>query len=103
MSKLIHTGLNAGKGVAFKVVGGDGVYFHLDDGRRVLDASNTGGPLGHRHPDLDEAVRKAAENPVINEGCFWAEREKAADDLIDIAFEGEKKWVGGVRFFLSGS
>jgi 4-aminobutyrate aminotransferase-like enzyme len=101
MSKLIHTGLNAGKRGGFKVVGADGVYFHLDDGRKVLDASNTGGPLGHRHPDMIEAVRKAAENPVINEGWFWSEREKAAEDLIDIAFEGEK-WAAGVRFFLSG-
>jgi 4-aminobutyrate aminotransferase-like enzyme len=101
MSKLIHTGLNAGKRGAFKVVGGEGVYFQLDDGRKVLDASNTGGPLGHRHPDMVEAVRKAAENPVINEGWFWSEREKAAEDLISVAFEGEK-WAGGVRFFLSG-
>ena len=101
MSKLIYTGLNAGKRVPFKVVGGDGVYFYLDDGRKVLDGSNTGGPLGHRHPDMVEAVRKAAENPVINEGWFWSEREKAAEDVIDIAFEGEP-WAGGVRFFLSG-
>lgn len=102
MSKLIYTGLNAGKGTGFKVVGGEGVYFHFDDGRKILDASNTGGPLGHRHPDMVEAVRKAAENPVINEGWFWADREKAAEDVIDIAFQGEDDWVGGVRFFLSG-
>lgn len=102
MSKLIYTGLNAGKGTSFKVVGGDGVYFHLEDGRKVLDASNTGGPLGHRHPDMVEAVRKAAENPVINEGWFWKEREQAAEDVIDIAFAEEKSWIGGVRFFLSG-
>ncbi|MBA4491480.1 aspartate aminotransferase family protein [Paracoccus sp. S1E-3] len=102
MSRLIYTGLNAGKGTSFKVVGGDGVYFHLEDGRKVLDASNTGGPLGHRHPDMVEAVRKAAENPVINEGWFWKEREQAAEDVIDIAFAEEKSWIGGVRFFLSG-
>ncbi|MEO1313589.1 MAG: aminotransferase class III-fold pyridoxal phosphate-dependent enzyme, partial [Pseudomonadota bacterium] len=69
----------------------------------VLDASNTGGPLGHGHPDMVEAVRKAAENPVINEGWFWKDREQAAQDLIDTCFEGEEDWVGGVRFFLSGS
>ncbi|MBL4757470.1 MAG: aminotransferase class III-fold pyridoxal phosphate-dependent enzyme [Rhizobiales bacterium] len=102
MSKLIYTGLNAGKGTSFKVVGGDGVYFHFEDGRKILDASNTGGPLGHRHPDMVEAVRKAAENPVINEGWFWREREQAAEDVIDIAFADDKNWVGGVRFFLSG-
>lgn len=102
MSKLIYTGLNAGKGTSFKVVGGDGVYFHLDNGRKVLDGSNTGGPLGHRHPDMIEAVRKAAENPIINEGWFWSEREKAAEDVVDICFAEEEDWVGGVRFFLSG-
>lgn len=102
MSKLIYTGLNAGKGTSFKVVGGDGVYFQLEDGRKVLDGSNTGGPLGHRHPDMVEAVRKAAENPVINEGWFWKEREQAAEDVIDVAFAEEKSWIGGVRFFLSG-
>lgn len=102
MSRLIYTGLNAGKGTSFKVVGGDGVYFHLEDGRKVLDGSNTGGPLGHRHPDIVEAVRKAAENPVINEGWFWKEREQAAEDVINIAFADEQDWVGGVRFFLSG-
>jgi 4-aminobutyrate aminotransferase-like enzyme len=103
MSRLLQTGLNAGKEPLVKVVGGEGVRFILDDGRKVIDGSTTGGPLGHRHPDMVEALHKAAETPVINEGWFWAEREKAADDLIDIAFAGEGKWVGAVRFFLSGS
>jgi 4-aminobutyrate aminotransferase-like enzyme len=102
MSHLIRTGLNAGSGPSWKVVGGSGVRFELDDGRHVIDASNTGGPLGHGHPDLVEAVRRAAHSPVINEGWFWAERESAAQDLIDVAFAGEA-WAGGVRFFLSGS
>ncbi len=101
MNRLIYTGLNAGK-TSFKVVGGEGAYFHLEDGRRVLDASNTGGPLGHRHPDMVEAVRMAAENPVINEGWYWRDRELAAEELIDLCFADEKDWVGGVRFFLSG-
>ncbi len=104
MSRILHTGLNAGKGPVTTVVGGQGVYFHLDDGRCVIDGSNTGGPLGHRHPAMVEAVqRAAAQAPVINEGWRYAEREKAAEDLIDIAFDGEHDWVGAVRFFLSGS
>lgn len=103
MSRLLQTGLNAGKEPLVKVVGGEGVRFILDDGRKVIDGSTTGGPLGHAHPDMVEAIHKAAENPVINEGWFWAEREKAAEDLIDIAFADEKSWVGAVRFFLSGS
>ncbi len=104
MSKLIHTGLNAGKGPVVKVVAAEGVYYHLEGGKKVLDASNTGGPVGHSHPKMVEAmIAAAARSPSINEGWFWAEREKAAEDLIEFAFKGETSWIGGVRFFLSGS
>ena len=78
MSRLLQTGLNVGKDPAIKVVDGEGVYFVLADGRRLIDGSNTGGPLGHKHPVMVEAMIKAASNPVINEGWFWAEREAAA-------------------------
>jgi 4-aminobutyrate aminotransferase-like enzyme len=103
VSRLLQTGLNAGNEPMIRVVGGEGVEFILDDGRRLIDGSNTGGPLGHQHPDMVDAVRRSASSPVINEGWFWAERESAAEELISIAFAGEEDWVGGVRFFLSGS
>jgi 4-aminobutyrate aminotransferase-like enzyme len=100
---LLSTGLNAGQSPLVRVVGGEGVHLILEDGRRVIDASNTGGPLGHAHPELVAAVRAAATGPVINEGWAWLERETAAQELIDQAFEAERDWVGSVRFFLSGS
>ena len=103
MSRLLRTGLNAGDSAPLAVVGGEGVYFHLADGRRVIDGSNTGGGLGHRHPAMIEAIRRAADTPVVNEGWTWIGREQAADDLIDIAFAGEHDWVGAVRFCISGS
>jgi 4-aminobutyrate aminotransferase-like enzyme len=103
MSRLLRTGLNAGDSAPLAVVGGEGVYFHLADGRRVIDGSNTGGGLGHRHPAMIEAIRRAADTPVVNEGWTWIGREQAADDLIDIAFDGEHDWVGAVRFCISGS
>ncbi len=103
MGRLIQTGLNAGEEPAFRIVGGDGVHFILADGRRVIDGSSTGGPLGHAYPDMLEALRDAASAPVISEGWAWGNRETAAEELIDIAFAGEHDWVGGVRFFLSGS
>jgi 4-aminobutyrate aminotransferase-like enzyme len=84
-------------------VGGEGTRFILEDGCTVIDGSNTSCPLGHRHPALVEALRRAAEHPVVNEGWVWPEREEAARDLIDTAFQGEESWVGAVRFFLSGS
>jgi 4-aminobutyrate aminotransferase-like enzyme len=103
MSRLLRTGLNAGDGTPLAVVGGQGVYFHLADGRRLIDGSNTGGGLGHRHPAMIEAIRRAADTPVVNEGWTWVGREQAADDLMDIAFAGEEDWVGAVRFCISGS
>jgi 4-aminobutyrate aminotransferase-like enzyme len=103
VQRLLETKFNAGGRASVRIVGGDGVHFVLDDGRRVIDGSNTGGPLGHQHPDLVEAIHRAATNPVVNEGWLWAEREEGARELFDIAFAGEGSWIGAVRFFISGS
>lgn len=103
MSRLLFTGLNSGKGSYGRIVGAEGSYFILDDGRRLLDASNTGGPIGHQHPEIVKAVAEAASSPTINEGWMWRPREEAAEELISTAFRGEEDWVGAVRFFLSGS
>jgi 4-aminobutyrate aminotransferase-like enzyme len=100
-ARLLSTSLTAGNDVP-EVVGGDGVWFELASGQRVVDASNTAAPLGHGHPAIVEAIRRAATAPVVNEGWGWRERELAADDLAAIAFEGEG-WVGAVRFFVSAS
>lgn len=104
MSKLVSTGLNAGKQRGPTIVGGKGVYLQTKDGREILDFSNTGGPLGHSHPHMVETVQQAAAiAPALNEGWHWEGREVAAQKLIETAFSGEEDWVGGVRFFLSGS
>lgn len=99
---LLSTSLTSGESASPQIVGGHGVWFELADGREVIDASNTAAPLGHCHPELTEAIRGAAAAPVINEGWQWAEREQAADDLINVAFAGEE-WAGAVRFFISAS
>jgi len=99
---LLSTSLTTGDSANPRIVGGHGVWFRLSDGREVIDASNTAAPLGHCHPEIIEAVRRAADAPVINEGWQWAEREQAADDLLRIAFAGED-WAGAVRFFISAS
>jgi 4-aminobutyrate aminotransferase-like enzyme len=103
MKRLLSTGLNAGSDTVVEVVGGQGAWFELADGRKVLDGSNSAGVLGHAHPDMVETVRRASGYPAVSEGWFFREREKAAEDLIDIAFDGEQEWVGAVRFGLSGS
>jgi 4-aminobutyrate aminotransferase-like enzyme len=101
--RLLSTSLTAGKDAVPAVVGAQGVHFELADGRRVIDASNTAAPLGHAHPEVDEALRAAIGAPALNEGWGWREREEAAAELLDVAFAGEGEWVGAVRFFLSGS
>ena len=102
MTKLLRTGLNAGT-EAPRVVGGQGVHFHLADGRRVLDGSNTGGPLGHGHPRMIEALREAVSLPMVSEGWSWTGRDQAAEDLFEVGLAGEESWAGAVRFCLSGS
>ncbi|MFI5080216.1 MAG: aminotransferase class III-fold pyridoxal phosphate-dependent enzyme [Streptosporangiales bacterium] len=100
--RLLSTSLTAGESQDLRVVGGHGAWFQLADGREVIDASNTAAPLGHCHPEIIEAIRRAAAAPVLNEGWQWAERDEAAEDLISIAFDGED-WAGAVRFFISAS
>ena len=39
MSRLLQTGLNAGKDPLIKVIDGEGVYFVLADGRRLIDGN----------------------------------------------------------------
>jgi 4-aminobutyrate aminotransferase-like enzyme len=102
MSSLLSTSLTTGDSAGPQIVGGHGVWFQLSDGREVIDASNTAAPLGHCHPEIIDAIRAAADAPVINEGWHWAERERAADDLLGIAFAGED-WPAAVRFFISAS
>jgi 4-aminobutyrate aminotransferase-like enzyme len=100
---LIHTGINSDTATPLRIAGADGARFRLEDGRDVIDASNTAGSLGHQHPAIIAAVRDAAASPVVNEGWFWPDRESAARDLVEIAFAQDTDWVGAVRFFLSGS
>jgi 4-aminobutyrate aminotransferase-like enzyme len=98
---VLSTGLGLG---GIEVVGAGGVWFHLADGRSVIDASNTAAPLGHRHPGLVAAAqRAAADSPAINEGWTWPGRQQAADDLLTTVFGDEHEWVGAVRFFNSAS
>jgi 4-aminobutyrate aminotransferase-like enzyme len=96
--RVLSTSLTSGSQPL--VVRGEGLYLELDDGRRVIDATNTAAPLGHAHPEIAEAVRTAATAPAINEGVRWGGRDAAADALLETALEGED-WAGAVRFFIS--
>ena len=97
-SRVLATSLTSGSQPL--VVRGEGMWLELDDGRRVLDGTNTAAPLGHAHPEIVEAVRSAATAPAINEGVRWGGRDAAAEALLETALEGED-WAGAVRFFIS--
>jgi 4-aminobutyrate aminotransferase-like enzyme len=97
-SRVLSTSLTAGEQP--HVVRGEGIWLELDDGRRVIDGTNTAAPLGHAHPEIVEAVRNAADSPSINEGILFAGRDEAADELLDTALAGED-WAAAVRFFIS--
>lgn len=82
----------------------EGVYLSYSDGSRVIDASNTGAPLGHGYPAMVEAVKEASSLPVANEGQPWFERECVSQKLADLLNQAAgEDWVGRVVFGLSGS
>ena len=97
------TGYERGRGRFGQVVNGDGVHLVLNDGRRVIDGTNTGAPLGHGHPALAAAIARAARGPIVHEAWDWIERDQAVCEVCEIAFGEEREWVAGVRFCLSGS
>lgn len=90
-------------GTTHAIVGADGAWLTLADGRRVLDAANTAAPLGHAHPALVAALHAAGRLPAAKDEWLWPAREAAARAVADIAFAGEDSWFGAVRFCLSGN
>ncbi|MEZ6016232.1 MAG: glutamate-1-semialdehyde 2,1-aminomutase [Planctomycetota bacterium] len=92
---------------AFRAVGGDpvfvarteGAYVHDLDGARYVDLVGTWGPaiVGHAHPEVIEAVTRAAQNGLSFGAC--CEAEAALAELILSALPGHDK----VRFVNSGT
>lgn len=82
------------------VVGGQGAWLHLEDGRRVLDLSSLSecSHLGHQHPALVQAIQDQAAQL-----CFvtnqWGARVRAelAEALLEAA-----GFAGGRVFFTLG-
>ncbi|MET4578188.1 class-III pyridoxal-phosphate-dependent aminotransferase [Ottowia thiooxydans] len=103
MSSLLVTTLTTNDSDPIFVTGGEGCWYTLSNGRKVLDGSNTAAALGHRHPAIVEAMERAASHPTVSEGWAWKGREQAAQDLLEISYGSERSWVGAVRFGLSGS
>jgi 4-aminobutyrate aminotransferase-like enzyme len=92
-----------GESPPFSIVGGRGATLRLSDGREVIDAGSISASiLGHAHPDLVAAIRRAADEPYVSDGFGHPMRDRAATDLLSIAFADED-WVGAVRFTTSAS
>jgi len=100
---LLFSDFNIGRSAGVSIVGGEGIHFLLDDGRRVIDGSDTGAALGHAHPDIVAAIRAAADAPIVNDGWYYRDREEAISELAAIAFPDDIDQVGAVRFCMSGS
>lgn len=100
---LLFSDFNVGRSADVRIVGGEGAYFRLDDGRRVIDGSDTGAALGHAHPDIVAAIHAAASAPTVNDGWYYGDRDDAIAELAAAAFADDLDVIGAVRFCLSGS
>jgi 4-aminobutyrate aminotransferase-like enzyme len=100
---LLFSDFNIGRSADVSIVGGEGVHFVLQDGRRVIDGSDTGAALGHAHPDIVAAIHATADAPIVNDGWYYREREEAISELASVAFPEDPDLIGAVRFCMSGS
>ena len=64
------------------IVRGEGVWLYDADGRLYLDCYNNVPHVGHCHPHLVEAVRKASGRLLNNYECANVERIEAAERLV---------------------
>jgi taurine--2-oxoglutarate transaminase len=84
------------------VIGGQGAWLHLADGRTLLDMSSLAecSNLGHQHPALVAAIKAQADRLCFVTNPWGADvRAELAEALLDIAgFQG-----GRVFFTLAGA
>jgi taurine--2-oxoglutarate transaminase len=84
------------------VVGGEGAWLHLEDGRRILDMSSLAecNNLGHQHPRVVAAIREqAAQLCFVN--AAWGATPRAR--LAELLLEKSGFTDGRVFFTLGGA
>lgn len=84
-------------------VGGDGIYLHLADGTRIIDASGGAAVacLGHGNRRIAQAIRdQAATMAYAHTGTFSSH---PAEDLAHIVLDGEPGGLAYAYFCSSGS
>ncbi len=82
---------------------GEGIFLHLADGRRIIDASGGAAVacLGHGNRRIAEAIgRQAATMAYAHTGTFSSQ---PAEDLADIVLDGEPGGLSHAYFCSSGS
>ena len=84
-------------------VGGEGIYLHTEDGRKIIDASGGAAVacLGHGNKRIAEAIGKqAAAMAYAHTGTFISQ---PAEDLADIILDGQPGGLTHAWFCSSGS
>jgi 4-aminobutyrate aminotransferase-like enzyme len=100
---LLSCMLAPGERPGLYLADGEGATVELADGRRVVDCGSISAALlGHAHPALIEAVQRGARVPYVSDGLGHELRDRAAADLLHIAFRDEP-WAAVVRFCNSAS
>jgi 4-aminobutyrate aminotransferase-like enzyme len=101
--RLLASMLAPGERPSMQAVSGRGTRLTLADGRIVIDAGSMSSCLlGHCHPEIVAAVQSAATAVYVNDTVGFEPREQAAQDILGIAFEGER-WADSVALFVSAS
>ena len=102
-SGVLASLLGPGERPALAARSGSGMELTLGDGRVVLDAGSLSSCLfGHCHPAIVEAITDAARTVYVNDSTGYEPRERAGDELLQIAFAGEP-WAAAVYFTVSSS
>lgn len=100
MSRLLHRSLHEMPHLA---VGGEGMFIHLADGRRVLDGSGGAAVscLGHGNARVREAIARQLDRVAyVHTGLFTNE---AAEELAEFILDGEPGGLTHAYFCSSGS
>ena len=83
------------------LVGGEGVHFLLEDGRRVIDGSDTGAASATHIPTSWQPSRRGRAPSSMTAGTRRPRRRDRRTGRV--AFADDRDLVGAVRFCMSGS
>lgn len=100
MSRLLHRSLNEAPHLA---IGGEGMFIHMADGKKVLDGSGGAAVscLGHGNKRVAEAVAaQLREVAYVHTGLFT---NRAAEELAEFVLDGEPGGLTHAYFCSSGS